>query len=86
MTIEANETLRQKANDAVSAALEDTHEIFRELGYWRLKDVLYIANAVLDAVGFDALLEEREAMREALRWYGALGEVCGKRARTALNE
>jgi len=50
------ETLREKAHDAVAETVGDD-------GYDYAGD---IANTALDAVGFDAILKERDALRAAV--------------------
>jgi len=51
------ETLRKKAHDSVAAALGDDCHTYCAGD---------IANAVLDAVGFDAVVKERNALRDAV--------------------
>jgi len=70
MTTDTLETLREKAQKTVEARFE------RIPAFEWFEDPMCIsdlANAALDAVGFDALLKEREAMRDALRWYATQG-------------
>jgi len=88
MTTDTAERLRQKAQAAVAYALDDALYCDRVWEAWNegtlLQDdfslvredlgrVAEITNAALDAVGFDALLKEREALRDALRWYATQG-------------
>jgi len=85
MTTETTETLRNKAFDAVQLALGDAYDCDRELSAWSWGNmseedfspvyenpdrVSEIANAALDAVGFDALFKENIALqRENARIY-----------------
>jgi len=84
MTTNTPETLRNKAFDAVQLALGDAYDCDREWSAWSwgtmTEDdfspvdenpdrVAEIANAALDAVGFDAILEERDRLRQALTQY-----------------
>jgi len=78
MTKNTAETLRNKAFDAVQLALGDAYDCGREWSAWSWGNmseedfspvyenpnrVSEIANAALDAVGFDALIGELAALR-----------------------
>jgi len=88
MTTDTPETLRAKAQEAVAYALDDALYCNRVWAAWSegtmseddfllvgedLEHVAAITHAALDAVGFDALLKEREALSDALRWYATQG-------------
>jgi len=70
MTTETIETLREQASNAVFEEIENVYETFQDTGE-------RIAEAALDAVGFEALLEENKSMREALKWYSAQAKHIG---------
>jgi len=89
MTTDTPETLREKAQKAVAQALGDAWDCTAAVAaVWNdgtltagddspvAEDpdrVAEITHAALDAVGFDALLKEREALSDALRWYATQG-------------
>jgi len=85
MTTETPETLHKKAREAVANALGDAwdcHRVWYAWDYGTMGQndfalvtedpdrVAEITRAALDAVGFDAILEERDRLGQALQWYG----------------
>jgi len=81
MTINAAETLRNKAYEAAAGTLWDAYDCRQRWSAWgegtmqeddflRVAEnparVLEIADAVLNAVEFDAILKERDALRAAV--------------------
>jgi len=85
MTTNTPDALRKKAYDAVEHTLGDTYDCELVWNAWNegvmSQDVFSpvdenpdrvreIANAALNAVGFDVILEERDRLRQALQWYG----------------
>jgi len=80
MTTTTTENLRNKAYEAAAGTLWDAYDcrqrwsawgegIMQESDFWRVAEnparVLEIANAALDAVGFDVIIKERDALRAA---------------------
>jgi len=81
MTATTTETLHKKAHDAVSAALGDAYDCGRVWAAWSYGTmseddfspvdenpdrISEITRAALDAVGFDAIVKERDALRDAV--------------------
>jgi len=80
MTTNITENMRKKAHDAVAAALGDAYDCGRVWAAWNYGTmgeddfslvaedsdrVSEITGAALDAVGFDAIIKERDALRSA---------------------